>query len=293
MGMDPRPARAYGVETPQYITPDRRTSSRMGDEFVVTLNDDGLPRLRISGLYKEAVGEHPQGGKVHPRAHALGAQWLIRSIQQRQRTIVKVTKSILKFQRDFFERGPQHLRPLILKACRRGHRDARVHGLAGDDQPIRPHPAGNLRAQVFLQRRHQPHHRRRPRQRGGQGASKSSSTSRTRLIRTVISGSSSSCRRKASTSPGGRSPSTASNSACSRARNAVSSFEPDYLALSWPCGQTIRRSRPLAGAKPRKKVPDRCRLTSFSARWSLQPPCAATPRSASRRSSATSPSRCG
>lgn len=113
MGMDPRPARAYGVETPQYITPDVYII-KVGDEFVVTLNDDGLPRLRISGLYKEAVGDHPKAKEyIHERMRS--AQWLIRSIQQRQRTIVKVTRSILKFQREFFERGPQHLRPLILK----------------------------------------------------------------------------------------------------------------------------------------------------------------------------------
>lgn len=113
MGMDPRPARAYGVETPQYITPDVYII-KVGDEFVVTLNDDGLPRLRISGLYREAVGDHPKAKEyIHERMRS--AQWLIRSIQQRQRTIVKVTRSILKFQREFFERGPQHLRPLILK----------------------------------------------------------------------------------------------------------------------------------------------------------------------------------
>jgi RNA polymerase sigma-54 factor len=113
MGMDPRPARAYGVEAPQYITPDVYII-KVGDEFVVTLNDDGLPRLRISGLYREAIGDHPKAKEyIHERMRS--AQWLIRSIQQRQRTIVKVTRSILKFQREFFERGPQHLRPLILK----------------------------------------------------------------------------------------------------------------------------------------------------------------------------------
>ncbi|MDC0715444.1 RNA polymerase factor sigma-54 [Nannocystis bainbridge] len=113
MGMDPRPARAYGVEQPQYITPDVYII-KVGEELLVTLNEDGLPRLRISGLYKEAVGEHPKAKEyIHERMRS--AQWLIRSIQQRQRTIIKVTKSILKFQREFFERGPQHLRPLILK----------------------------------------------------------------------------------------------------------------------------------------------------------------------------------
>lgn len=113
MGMDPRPARAYGAEAPQYITPDVYII-KVGEEFVVTLNDDGLPRLRISDLYREAVGDHPKAKDyIHERMRS--AQWLIRSIQQRQRTILKVTRSILKFQREFFERGPQHLRPLILK----------------------------------------------------------------------------------------------------------------------------------------------------------------------------------
>lgn len=113
MGMEPRPARAYGTETPQYITPDVYIV-KVGEEFLVTLNDDGLPRLRISDLYRDAGGG---GGKtkdyIHERMRS--AQWLIRSIQQRQRTILKVTRSILKFQREFFEKGPQHLRPLILK----------------------------------------------------------------------------------------------------------------------------------------------------------------------------------
>jgi RNA polymerase sigma-54 factor len=113
MGMDPRPARAYGAEAPQYITPDVYIV-KIGEEFLVTLNDDGLPRLRISDLYREAMGDHPKAKDyIHERMRS--AQWLIRSIQQRQRTILKVTRSILKFQRDFFERGPQHLRPLILK----------------------------------------------------------------------------------------------------------------------------------------------------------------------------------
>lgn len=113
MGMEPRPARAYGSETPQYITPDVYII-KVGDEFVVTLNDDGLPRLRISNLYKEALSDHPKTKEyIHERMRS--AQWLIRSIQQRQRTIIKVTRSILKFQREFFEKGPQYLRPLILK----------------------------------------------------------------------------------------------------------------------------------------------------------------------------------
>ena len=113
MGLEPYPARGYVAEDPQYITPDVYIH-KIGDEYVVTLNDDGLPKLKISGFYRSALDE---GGKAkeYISERLRSAQWLIRSIQQRQRTIVKVTTSILKFQREFFEKGPQFLRPLILK----------------------------------------------------------------------------------------------------------------------------------------------------------------------------------
>lgn len=113
MGLDPRPARAHTSEAAQYITPDVYIL-KVADEFVVSLNEEGVPKLRISSMYREAMGGHPKAKDyIHERLRS--AQWLIRSIQQRQRTILKVTRSILKFQREFFERGSQHLRPLILK----------------------------------------------------------------------------------------------------------------------------------------------------------------------------------
>lgn len=132
MGLEPRPARQFVSESPQYVTPDVYVH-KIGEEYLVTLNDDGLPKLKISNYYKAAMLADPKG-KGKNKAQVKGqpknesgqakdyiterlrsAQWLIRSIQQRQRTILKVTKSILKFQREFFEKGPQHLRPLILK----------------------------------------------------------------------------------------------------------------------------------------------------------------------------------
>jgi RNA polymerase sigma-54 factor len=134
MGLEPRPARQFVSESPQYVTPDVYVH-KIGDEYVVTLNDDGLPKLKISNYYRSAMlaegakskakgkGGGAKGGgkgesgqaKDYITERLRSAQWLIRSIQQRQRTILKVTKSILKFQREFFEKGPQHLRPLILK----------------------------------------------------------------------------------------------------------------------------------------------------------------------------------
>ena len=119
MSLEPRPARAFASDAPQYVTPDVYVN-KIGEEYVVTLNDDGLPKLRISNLYRAALsgGSNQRGGKGtkdYITERLRSAQWLIRSIQQRQRTIMKVTKSILKFQREFFEKGPQHLRPLILR----------------------------------------------------------------------------------------------------------------------------------------------------------------------------------
>ena len=111
--LEPRPARAFVSEQPQYVTPDVYVQ-KMGSEYVVTLNDDGLPKLKISGIYRSAI--HNSGdARDYITERLRSAQWLIRSIQQRQRTIMRVMKSILKFQRDFFEKGAQHLRPLILK----------------------------------------------------------------------------------------------------------------------------------------------------------------------------------
>lgn len=113
MGLEPRPARAYASEEPQYIVPDVYIQ-KVGDEYVVSLNDDGLPKLKISGFYRGAMGSDAKA-KDYITERLRSAQWLIRSIQQRQRTIVKVAKSILKFQREFFDKGVEHLRPLILK----------------------------------------------------------------------------------------------------------------------------------------------------------------------------------
>ncbi len=111
--LEPRPARAFISEQPQYITPDVHIQKISG-EYIVTLNDDGLPKLKVSGAYRGALG---RGGRTkdYVTERLRAAHWLISSIQTRQRTIMKVARSILKFQREFFEKGPQHLCPLILK----------------------------------------------------------------------------------------------------------------------------------------------------------------------------------
>ncbi len=115
--MDPRPGRHYNEEEPQYITPDVYVH-KVGDKYMVVLNDDGLSKLRISSHYRNALktGEAKQGqAKEYIQDKMRSAVWLIRSIHQRQRTIHKVTESIVKFQQEFFDKGIAHLKPLILK----------------------------------------------------------------------------------------------------------------------------------------------------------------------------------
>jgi RNA polymerase sigma-54 factor len=113
MEFDPRPGRQYASDDAHYVTPDVYIH-KVGDKYFVVPNDDGLPKLKISGFYKSAMGAGA-AGKDYVQDKLRSAQWLIRSIQQRQRTIIKVAESILKFQREFFDKGVAHLKPLILR----------------------------------------------------------------------------------------------------------------------------------------------------------------------------------
>ncbi len=115
-GFEPKPGRNFTSQEPQYITPDVYIH-KMGDRYVVQINDDGLAKLRISEGYRRALKGESNGKvtKEYIQEKLRSAVWLIRSIHQRQRTIFKVTESIVKFQREFLEKGVQHLKPLILR----------------------------------------------------------------------------------------------------------------------------------------------------------------------------------
>ena len=120
--MDPKPGRAYLPQDTQFVTPDVYVY-KVGEEYMVALNEDGLPRLRISNLYKNILkGDQPSqtaDGKDTAQNYIQdklrSAVWLIKSIHQRQRTIYKVTESIVKHQQDFFEKGPGFIKPMILR----------------------------------------------------------------------------------------------------------------------------------------------------------------------------------
>ena len=115
--LEPRPGRAFGGDDPVYIVPDIYVH-KIGDEFHVVLNDDGMPRLRINALYRAVLARGsvtPKDTKTYVHEKVRSAMWLIKSIHQRQRTIYRVMQSIIKHQREFFEKGINHLRPLNLR----------------------------------------------------------------------------------------------------------------------------------------------------------------------------------
>jgi RNA polymerase sigma-54 factor len=115
--LEPKPGRGFDTEEPDYIQPDVHVE-KVGEDYVIRLNEDGLPKLRVSHYYLEAMRQPdklPDGVKGYIQKHLDSALWFIRSIHQRQRTLYRVVESIVRFQRDFLDHGLQYLRPLTLR----------------------------------------------------------------------------------------------------------------------------------------------------------------------------------
>jgi RNA polymerase sigma-54 factor len=115
--LDPKPGKAFGGEVIQEIIPDVYVYKVEGD-YVIYLNDEGIPRLKVNSLYRNIINGGRvtlEGDRKYIQDKLRSALWLIRSIHQRQRTIYKVAKSIVKFQRDFLDKGIQFLKPLVLR----------------------------------------------------------------------------------------------------------------------------------------------------------------------------------
>ncbi len=114
----PKPGRLIAPQETHYIVPDIYVVEVAG-EFVVQVNDDGIPRLKISKLYQEMIrkGATKKNDEASEfvKDKLRSAEWLIKSIQNRQRTIDKVAKAIVAKQQEFFKKGPKFLKPMILK----------------------------------------------------------------------------------------------------------------------------------------------------------------------------------
>ncbi len=118
--LDPRPGMVYSDEKPHFIVPDVFVF-KMGDAYRIVLNDDGLPRIKLSSAYRDILAGAANGGvgteqnKDYIRERLQSATWLIKSIQQRQRTIYRVSESIVAQQQAFFDKGIQYLKPMVLR----------------------------------------------------------------------------------------------------------------------------------------------------------------------------------
>ncbi|MCB9675408.1 MAG: RNA polymerase factor sigma-54 [Alphaproteobacteria bacterium] len=112
--LEPHPGRAYSGGEPRYITPDIYVK-KFDSEWRVVLNEDGMPDLRISRYYQKVMKSASKEDKEYLLDKLRGAEFLIKSINKRRKTIRRVMESILKFQRDFFEHGVSGLRPMVLQ----------------------------------------------------------------------------------------------------------------------------------------------------------------------------------
>lgn len=114
--LEPVPGRQYGGMETQYVVPDVYVFKVSG-EWIVSLNEEGLPHLRISQVYEDMISSMASGSeeKEYISEKMKSASWLIKSIQQRQRTILRVTEKLVERQKDFFEKGLEFLKPMVLK----------------------------------------------------------------------------------------------------------------------------------------------------------------------------------
>ncbi len=116
-GLNPTPGAGYGINSARAVIPDIFVN-KVGDEYVITLNEDGMPKLKLNSFYRKMLnsdGTCSESAKEYLQERLKSALWLIKSVHQRQRTIYKVMESIVGFQKEFLDKGLKYLKPLILK----------------------------------------------------------------------------------------------------------------------------------------------------------------------------------
>lgn len=112
--LEPKPGRKFSEAGAPYIVPDVFVH-KMNDAYAVVLNEEGIPRLRVNSLYRSLLRGPETETRQYVEQKLRSALWLIKSVHQRQRTLFRVTESIVKHQREFFDRGLPFLRPLTLR----------------------------------------------------------------------------------------------------------------------------------------------------------------------------------
>ena len=115
--LDPKPGSRFNSPRVEYIVPDV-VVVKVDDDYQVILNEDGMPSLRINALYQNVLRQN-DGMQSDTREYLeekfRSAIWLMKSVEQRRQTLLRVTKSLCKFQREFLDKGLAYLKPLVLK----------------------------------------------------------------------------------------------------------------------------------------------------------------------------------
>jgi RNA polymerase sigma-54 factor len=115
--LDPKPGSRYNPSQSQYVIPDVYVV-KVEDHYEVFLNEEGLPQLRISPVYRRLLDKNTENSdetRAYVKDKFRSALWLIKSVDQRQKTIHKVATSIINFQKEFLDHGIEYLRPLVLR----------------------------------------------------------------------------------------------------------------------------------------------------------------------------------
>jgi len=113
--LNPRPGQAFAAAPQNYVLPDV-TVEKVDGDYQIVLNNEQIPHLRISNIYKDIIAQDSNGSEVkdYIRDKIRSGKFLIRSIHQRQQTISNIAHQIVSRQRDFFEHGPSHLKPMTM-----------------------------------------------------------------------------------------------------------------------------------------------------------------------------------
>ena len=114
LSLDPKPGRAFGVGDVRYVVPDV-VVRKVGGRWGAALNRDAMPRLRVNKMYAEILQASRENGGKHLAGQLQEARWLIKNVQQRFDTILRVTQAIVDRQKNFFEHGEVAMRPLVLR----------------------------------------------------------------------------------------------------------------------------------------------------------------------------------
>ena len=137
------------------MTPDVSVTKR-GDDYEVILNDDGLPPLRVNSLYA-AMAADKAGTSLDTRKYLeerlRAAAWFVKSIEQRRQTILKVCRSIVRFQKDFLDDGVSCFKTPDFEGCGARYRDARIDRESCYDRQVYGYAAGCFELQVFFPQR--------------------------------------------------------------------------------------------------------------------------------------------